>query len=476
MGLSLIGGLMVAQPGPVEALHPVVDSFFELGPDAPNPTNIVGDEEPDQPDWAEIFDENGDETLPAGGQAATFIADDLATSGSVDRTTFSSSNKNNDPIESWNWATGNVPVKDDLSNVYAYAAKSSNGDLLIYAGLERLSPNGDSHIDIEFNQNEVTLDQLLEDPPTDTCGVDQTAGAGDGAPCEFVTEGGDKTENDFIVSLDYTKGGALGSLEVRRFMNGNYVHVFTLDGQGCNAEEDLQGPDNGDAICGFTNNGPINGGPWPNFDSKGAVTTADLPANSFAEFGINITKVLGDELCFATFGVHTRSSASFTAELKDFALGGFQVCQPDTALTVSAAVTYTFFETNTGSAPLTKPGGSLDFVSNKNSGGTSTCDDFAQKKVDGENVGDIDENGVLDPGETWQFTCTKTIGGTSGTSSATSTVVGTGHGLFNGTDTTFCTTLDPPVAFEQATIPDTQQTATPHCDQDEQRTVTVTIQ
>ena len=470
---------MVAQSGPVEAVHPAVDSFFELGPDAGNPTNIVGDEEPTQPDWAEIFDANGDEKpLPANGQAATFIADDLATSGSVDRTTFSGSNKNNDPIGSWNWGTGNVPVKDDLSNVYAYAAKSSNGDLLIYAGLERLSPNGDSHIDIEFNQNEVTLDQLLEDPPTDTCGSDQTAGAGDGAPCEFVTEGGDKTENDFIVSLDYTKGGDLGTLEVRRFTNGNYVHVFTLASEGCNEDADLEGPDNEDVICGFTNGAPINGGPWPNFNSKGVETTADLPTNSFAEFGINITKLLGDELCFATFGVHTRSSASFTAELKDFAIGGFQVCKPDTALAVRAEVTYTFFETNTGSAPLTKPGGTLDFVSNKDEDGNPTCDAFGQNLVDGKNVGDTGPgeaagNGVLDPGETWEFTCTKTID--SGTGSTSATVVGTGHGIFNGTDTTFCETLSPPVAFEEAMITNSTQTAAPNCDQDEQRTVTVTI-
>lgn len=487
MGLSLMAGLMVARAGSVEAVHTTgVDNFFELGPATEGATTNIVDDGLSQPDWDEIFDGNGDATLPANGVAAKFIQDDLSTSSSTDDTVFAGSNKNNDTVESWNWASGNVPVKDDLANVYAYAAKN-NGDLIIYAGLERLSPNGDSHIDIEFNQKEVTLDRLLVDPEAEACGNDQTAGPGDGAPCEFVTEeeNNNRTNDDFIVSLDYTKGGALGSLEVRKFVDGSYVHVFTKQGEGCN--EDELAPIEEDAICGFTNGDHIDGGDWDNFNSKGAVITTDLPKNAFAEFGINITEILGDELCFATFGVHTRSSASFTAELKDFAIGGFQVCHPDTTLRVSAEVNLTFYEENTGSAPLTNPFGDLDFVSDLDQEADHTCDEdsFDQVFQEGDashNFGDVGVDGVgadnnmIDPGEIFRFKCTVTLNSEeeTGLTEGASETIATGHGIFNGEDRTFCTDNTDKMPFESAMVNATT-TASPSCDDDEQRIVTVTI-
>ncbi len=514
VGLTLITGLMVARPVTSQAVHTQgTSSLFELGPATNTGTTNIRDDVANIPDWEDIFDyENGEvvtSTLPAGA-SARFIADELATAGSVDHTTFSGSNKNDDSINSWNWATGNVPVKDDLSNVYAFANETGDGDLLIYAGLERLSPNGDSHIDIEFNQNEVTLDKLRQDPDADAvCGNDQTEGAGDGAPCEFFTdtEDGDKQENDFIVSLDYTKGGGLGSLEMRRVnADGVFEPVFTLSTEGCNTAQ-INVP-NGiaaiDSICGFTNGSPIPRGSWPTYNSKGQPLqdeNATLPTNSFAEFGLNITEILGPDLCFATFGVHTRSSASFTAELKDFAVGGFQVCEPDTEVRVSAAVTYTIYEENKGSAPLEAPESPLDFVSDNDAEGASTCDTFEQKvfteenapdeALVGKNVGDIgpDEaagNDLLDSGETWQFLCEVSLvpeepedpedpPAPPGVTSGEVVTIVTGHGIFNGEDRTLCTDVETETPFEEATIAGTTTTADVSCDADEQRVMTLTI-
>jgi hypothetical protein len=99
-----------------------------------------------------------------------------AQKGASDPTTFSGaggSNKNNDPIsaadcaarvppltgsacDTWHWDAGNVPAKDDLVNAYAYAKiRPSDNHLIIYSGFERLDPNGDSHIDIEFLKDQV---------------------------------------------------------------------------------------------------------------------------------------------------------------------------------------------------------------------------------------------------------------------------------------------------------------------------------
>src|SRR5207244_7230588 len=60
------------------------------------------------------------------------------------------------------------------------------------------------------------------------------------------------------------------------------------------------------------------GGPWANYDNHGNVITT-LPANAFTEMGVDITNVLGESPCLSTFMGKTRSSASFTSELKDFA-------------------------------------------------------------------------------------------------------------------------------------------------------------
>jgi hypothetical protein len=476
--LALVAGALVANPPMVSAVHSegVNDNgLFELGPVGSTPTNILGGDAAG-PDWADLFNGSG-QVIPGavdnfGGEAATFIADDRSVAGAVDRTVYAGSNKNNDAINTWNWASGNAPVKDDLSNVYAYAVKNTDGDLILYFGGERLSANGDSHIDFEFNQEEIALDKptpLGQTAPT--CGSDQSAGPADGSPCEFS---GAKSEGDLIISLDYTKGGDLGSFEVRKFTNGTYTAVVTEPGPGCN---DAFNDTAEDAICGFTNGAPINGGPWPNFDSHNALI-AELPANAFAEFGINVTEALDETPCFATFGAHTRTSQSFTSELKDFAVGSFQVCQPDTALTASATVTFTFYEKNTGSAPLTKPG-NFDFVKQSTALGTTACDSFGQVRVNpndpaSRNIGDnssangaVIGNGVLDPDETWQYFCTKNIGSSS-TTTASSLTIATGHGIFNGTDTTFCSDDDPATAYEVATVSQGGANATPNCDQDEQ--------
>ena len=144
---------------------------FELGPgvstDDHGYTNILGDGNPSNgPDWANysgggdgIFNENGQAVFP--GAIAEFIADDLSVGGLVDTTTYpggGGSNKNNDPISSWHWGTASVPAKDDLSNVYAYATLYE-GHLIIYVGFERITANGDSHIDLEFFKDNVRLNQ-----------------------------------------------------------------------------------------------------------------------------------------------------------------------------------------------------------------------------------------------------------------------------------------------------------------------------
>lgn len=317
----MVGSALLAMAQTSQAVH--TNGQFELGPGpgAGALTDILGSASIPGPDWADIFGATGNVILP--GAIADFLKDDLSQGGAVDSTTYSgggSSNKNGDPISSWNWATGNVPAKDDLSNVYAYATLY-NGHLLIYVGFERIAANGDSHIDLEFFKDNVRLDEA---PPCDDPGIS------DPTVCHWL---GSRTAGDIIISMDFTTGGGFGTMTVRKWDGSAYQVIITLLGQGCNlAASGIPA----DSICGFNNGGSINGGPWPNYDSHGNLIT-NLPTNAFTEFGLDITALEGTTPCLTTVLGKTRSSQSFTAELKDFAgPASFPLCSASISIAPDA--------------------------------------------------------------------------------------------------------------------------------------------
>ena len=301
------------------------DGLFEMG-DAlgtVGSADILGSLSQDGCDWADLFDTDptAEEIAQAveacGGVNAIFIADELSQGKSKDNTVFVKGSAKNDAlIADWQWTTGGSPSKADISTFYTYATLNDNNELILYAGLERLAPNGDAHVDFEFNQGIIGLDN---EPP---CGTDSSGGPSDGAPCEFT---GDKVVNDILLVMDFEVGGTLGNLEIRQWDGASYVLVDSLAGTGCNT---------GDTVCAFNNGAPIDGGPWPNFDSKGLVVE-QISGNGFTEAGINITSILGSTPCFSTVQAKTRSSASFNSTLKDFALAGFSVSS--VAVTKTAA-------------------------------------------------------------------------------------------------------------------------------------------
>ena len=139
-------------------------------------------------------------TLPPGGLIAAFFADQLSVSGLTDCSTFGpTSNKNGDPIGDWRFQPGQVPAKDDLSNVMAYLAEDGQGNDILYLALERYAENGDSHVDFEINQDDI---QLVVDTPGTTC-----PGSG-----HFE---GTRLLNDLLVAVDFERGGGLALVRIR---------------------------------------------------------------------------------------------------------------------------------------------------------------------------------------------------------------------------------------------------------------------
>ncbi len=93
------------------------------------------------PDWASLFTTTGGpngtvtgtvDPLPAGGVIATFTRDDLSQSSAIDCTTFGpGSNKNGDPIDTWEFQPGNVPAKDDLAKLEGTVTAARGGGTYI---------------------------------------------------------------------------------------------------------------------------------------------------------------------------------------------------------------------------------------------------------------------------------------------------------------------------------------------------------
>lgn len=326
-------------------LGPIADTVAENANLSNNVANI--------PDWVELFDANGelidsdgngtpDAIEVFGGSVAAFVNDRLSSnslSGSEDTTGFAGRNKNNDPIETgsppWQWDTENHPPKDDLFNVYSYA-KVVDDELIIYAALERITNEGASHIDFEFNQAGIQLDNT---PP---CGTDESGGVDDTEPCEFI---GDKQENDLLVVMDFERGGDLGSVEVRRWSAADDEWVSVSGGElgeeGCN-------PD--DTVCAFNNHANIASGPWETRGKNGALVTI-LEPNTFTEVGINVTRLFNVTPCFNSINAKSRTSPSFNSELKDFALGDFNLCRATVETEVHKVVDGAHVDITGGNVP-----------------------------------------------------------------------------------------------------------------------------
>jgi hypothetical protein len=399
--------------------------------------------------------------------------------GTGDPTTYTGQGgeTNGDLISSETWGTvGNTNPKDEISNVYAVAHQigtnidtsqcsscggggSCNAVNEIFAGFERVVNNGDSHVDLEFLQQPVTLT-----PSSRTC-------AG--------TFNGHRTKGDLLISVDFTTGGTLGTTAIHRWdcgscpmdpatricdpckVNGKqvpaqYVPIFGPDVVGATPGLCSNNPQiecttaNATTVCGpgatchtfasaitqqVNAGGPVGCGGWACRNSSGAGPQSMIDTNELYEVGLDLAGI-GFNGCISTFLPHTRTSQSFTATLKDFAVLPFNTCRPSTRLTKTPSstsvlkgtgVTYTYIEDNTGNVSLSSP----SVVDDK-------CSPVTQSlKADNvHNVGDTNNNGMLDPGESFTFTCTVA----SLTQDTTNTAIG--HGTFTlagvSKDVTFC--------------------------------------
>jgi hypothetical protein len=304
-----------------------------------------------------------------------FVRDSTATSIgplSDDISVFAgTSNKNDDLIGSavgqhpWTWDDGSTPPKDDLTEVYIHArvgpgidpatGLTQDGHLWLMLANAHASTDGDKHTDYEFNQ----------------AGIQQTGSLPAGGKLIGLGANGGRTTNkDFIISIDYTNGGTQACVTLRRWNGSAYVTpLFPGLPQ-----------DSVPAGISFTAvnlvSVPVPGSVFGT--GSGYNVTDHYDPLQFVEVALDLTAFLPDlstsDLCHATSTVmvKTRSSQSFTAELKDFVLAPFTIVQPpDVHITGPDAVcaggpSVQFCEDASGAAQWnwtlgTNPGGIASF-------------------------------------------------------------------------------------------------------------------
>jgi uncharacterized protein affecting Mg2+/Co2+ transport len=298
---------------------------------------------------------------------------------------------------------GVSPGKDNL--LAGWSAVDNAGDTFLYLAFQREVQTGNTYLAFELNQR--------------TGGFTNPAGTA-GVPC--------RTEGDLLISYQVASGGSPPNVDivVHRW------HTLTQDANGC-------------ALTGSVTE--ITPGP----DAQGGVNAADIPnfltaaptmaEGTFGEASINLSGILdsvvGASPCFdfGEISMESHASTSFTSDLKDY-IGPLPVVVANCKLNVdkqvrvrsgntpsnpttdtyadsaSAVVGSTFDYKFDVSVPAGSPAlaiTSLTDVLGTAPGDPAYCTPASYLGSNApNNYGDTNDNGVVDPGEHWLFTCSHT--------------------------------------------------------------------
>lgn len=321
----------------------------------PIPTTVgdanTTDDAVDGDDWANIYEDYTPGDIPMVGPSSAFaisFVEDHFANGNINngaepfvalRTPENSfftggGSKDTNGIQEgpWLYDTTNdqVPDKNDIVNAFAAAYVDDKGHTILYFGLDTYSVNGDSNAGFWFTRQDISLEPLAP-------------GASTGS---FV---GEHENGDIFVAVAYTEGGTVGDIDVYEWVGDDATGSLMLiaSGKGCESPDLVDVPasandadfdDDGDVdVCGVINKllpgEDFGENPIYNYANT-LVANNPLLQNSYkyesgamVEFGLDLNAVLGEDIgCFSTFIAESRSSQSPTAQLKDFAMGSFDLC------------------------------------------------------------------------------------------------------------------------------------------------------
>ena len=263
-------------------------------------------------DGAGTFLFNDDGTVALVSPGKIFHKIDLYNDNQNDEI-FDGGNKLNDDPNDWGWRSGKPPAKDDINHSMVFITEDpGTGHIWVLVSGDRLSTNGTSYLDMEFYQTAIFENNGTPGQPPVFGG---TGG--------FETNGpdGGRTVNDLDVTLSYTGGGSVATISF-------LVWAPKAEGGGFDYLP-LIPPANSAYVA--ANTGTVN-------VPYGAFGNTTYDALQFIEAAIDVTAILGGGapnqctgLPFKSLFIKTKSSASPTADLKDF-IAPFQIhpCFDDT--------------------------------------------------------------------------------------------------------------------------------------------------
>jgi hypothetical protein len=241
-----------------------------------------------------VFDNSGNVIAPATTQTSGRASgenfdgnDNIFTNGS----------KFNDYVSALRWFTNSAPDKNDINNALYHVSRDGNNSQWIFISGDRLSTNGTSYIDFELLQGTV---------------VQNSNGTFTGTPLASKANGGGRTQDDIIISMEYTNGGTKPIVYIYQWkLSGNtwsYQLITTLSDLATNAFAETN-------RTAAESNLP--------YSAFGNTTYQQF---AFVEAAVNVTylisNALGGSSCSSlnikTLWVKTKASASSTAALKDY--------------------------------------------------------------------------------------------------------------------------------------------------------------
>lgn len=246
--------------------------------------------------------------LPLNGPGETFVIDQIPTVA-TERYFTGGGSKDDNAISQWRSTSGNpTPNKNNITNAYAKAYTDTNGHLIIAFGADRYDDEGDAAMGFWFFAEDVMV--------------------------SGNTFTGTHTDDDMLIQVDYVNGGSMAEIQIFKWQgdgtgtHGSPQKVLKQIGFGsgngnavvCNDDPD---PAKDNAACVTTNTSDITKY-WTHIPADPSPAGV-IPTRHFIEGAIDVTALFGD-VCFSSFMAETRSSHSETAQLKDFALGSFELC------------------------------------------------------------------------------------------------------------------------------------------------------
>jgi hypothetical protein len=273
---------------------------------------------------------------------AAYGRDYQASGSAKDSSVFTSANKNGDDPNGWQGGISSVPIKNDLTDVYAHMRRdgtSIQDSLWFFSGAATYGNAANSYYNIELYKN-----ALSYNPST---GVFTSAGASGGhSEWLFDAAGNIIQTGDVIVAVSFVPG-ATPTVDVRIWVSQATYTTYTVtttparfDFSAFSTSTGLYGYASivsktgttafGAAISNYSgtpSQDTTYNTPWGS-DNSGVGWSMQYQQAQFIEVALNMTRIGVDPALYSTLNpcqsmfanifFASRSSSSFTSSLKDF--------------------------------------------------------------------------------------------------------------------------------------------------------------